>query len=156
MTEESTPKARVPPRWFERAFWAVHRRVVRWSGGRVGLWRPKPGGWGTLQLHAVGRRSGKPRPVIVGYLDDGDDVVTMAMNGWYPGEPAWWQNLRAHPEVRIDLKDGPRDVTAHEAEGDERDRLWARWKEIHPELDDFAARRPERTAVVVLSPRTPG
>lgn len=38
---------RLPPRWFVRAFWAGHRAVLRLSAGRLGLWRPKRGGWGT-------------------------------------------------------------------------------------------------------------
>lgn len=45
--------ARLPPRWFIRLFWWCHRRVVRLSGGRFGLWRPKPGKWGPARLTAV-------------------------------------------------------------------------------------------------------
>lgn len=44
---------RLPPRWFIRLFWWCHRRVVRLSGGRFGLWRPKPGKWGPARLTAV-------------------------------------------------------------------------------------------------------
>jgi hypothetical protein len=42
--------ARLPPRWFVETFWRAHRRVVRASGGRRGLWAPKPGKWGALRL----------------------------------------------------------------------------------------------------------
>ena len=145
--------ARLPPRWFIRLFWAVHRRVVRWSGGRLGLWRPKPGKWGALQAHTVGRRTGRPRAVILGYLEDGPNVVTMAMNGWGEPEPAWWLNLQAHPDTTIDLVGEQREVTARAATGDERDRLWARWQEVDEGLDAYAARRPRPTAVVVFEPR---
>lgn len=146
--------ARLPPRWFIRLFWAVHRRVVRWSGGRLGLWRPKPGKWGALQAHTVGRRTGRPRPVILGYLEDGPNVVTMAMNGWGEPEPAWWLNLQAHPDVTIDLVGEHREVTARAAVGEERDRLWARWQEVDKDLDAYAARRPHETAVVIFEPRS--
>jgi deazaflavin-dependent oxidoreductase (nitroreductase family) len=152
---DKTPKdeAKLPPRWFIRIFWQVHRRVVRWSGARLGLWRPKPGGWGAMQVHAVGRRSGKARPVILGYFVDGDDLVTMAMNGWGEAEPAWWLNVQAHPEVTVDTKDERgRAMTAHAAEGPDRDRLWARWQETDEHLDAYAARRPRETAVVVFRP----
>jgi hypothetical protein len=47
-------KARLPPRWFIRLAWiTTHRRLYRWTGGRVGLWRPKPGSWGTLRLTTI-------------------------------------------------------------------------------------------------------
>jgi hypothetical protein len=42
-------KAPLPPRWFIKTFWHVHRRIVRASGGRKGLWRPRPDKWGALR-----------------------------------------------------------------------------------------------------------
>ncbi len=136
-----------------RAFWVCHRRVVQWTHGRFGLWRAKPGRWGTIRLHTVGRRTGAPHAVIVGYCEDGPNLVTMAMNGWGDGEPAWWLNLQAHPDITVDTPSGPRDVTAHAAEGEEYDRLWDRWRELDRNLDGYASRRSMRTAVVVLEPR---
>lgn len=144
---------RLPPRWFIRLAWSTHRGVYRLTRGRVGLWRPKPGGWGAMRLTTIGRRTGEERSVMVGYFEDGPDLVTMAMNGWSEGEPAWWLNLQAQPDVRVDLPDGPRLVTGRAATGEERDRLWARWREIDDDLDDFAARRSSETAVVVLEPQ---
>jgi len=93
------------------------------------------------------------RSVILGYFEDGPTLVTMAMNGWEQEEPAWWLNLLAHPDVRVELVDGPRLVTGRAAAGEERDRLWSRWREIDKHLDAYAARRPTETAVVVLEPR---
>jgi F420H(2)-dependent quinone reductase len=90
--------------------------------------------------------------VIVGYFEDGPNLVTMAMNGWGRGEPAWWLNLQANPDVWVDLVDGPRFVRAHAATGDERVRLWDRWRQIDKKLDSYAALRPSETAVVVLEP----
>ena len=127
--------------------------MYRWTGGRLGLWRPKPGGWGTMRLTTIGRRTGRARAVIVGYVEDGANLVTLAMNGWGDAEPAWWLNLQTHPDVAIDLVDGPRQVTGRAARGDERERLWARWRQISKNLDAYAARRSMETAVVVLEPR---
>ena len=75
------------------------------------------------------------------------------MNGWGEGEPAWWLNLQTHPDATAELIDGQRLVRAHAATGDERSRLWARWREIDPKLDAYAALRTSQTAVVVLEPR---
>jgi deazaflavin-dependent oxidoreductase (nitroreductase family) len=108
-----------------------------------------------MRVLTVGRRSGKERGVILAYYEDGPNLVTLAMNGWGAAEPAWWLNLMAHPLVTVELPDGARLVRGRAAEGAERERLWARWREFHSspsDLDAYAARRPSPTAVVVLEP----
>ena len=107
-----------------------------------------------MRLNTVGRRTGRARAVIVGYFEDGPNLVTMAMNGWGDAEPAWWLNLQAHPDVTVDLLDGSRQVTGGAAQGEERERLWARWRQLNKNLDAYAARRSMETAVVVLEPRS--
>lgn len=130
-----------------------HRRLYRWTGGRLGLGRPKRDGSGTLRLVTIGRRTGREHAVMVAYFEDGANLVTMAMNGWGDAEPAWWLNLQAHPDVTVELVDGPRQVTGRAAQGEERERLWARWQQIDKNLDAYAALRSRPTAVVVLEPR---
>jgi deazaflavin-dependent oxidoreductase (nitroreductase family) len=148
---ERTP--RIPPRWFIRVAWHVHRALYRVTGGRFGLRRARSDRWGMLRLTTIGRRTGRERSVIVGYIEHGRVLVTMAMNGWADAEPAWWLNLQAHPEVIVELADGPRAVTARVAEGEERTRLWAAWRDVEPSLDAHAALRSSETAIVVLEPR---
>lgn len=152
MAKQREHRPRLPPRWFVRLAWYVHRNLYRLTRGRVGLWRPRPNRWGTLRLTTTGRRSGKERSVILGYLEDGSSLVTLAMNGWADSEPAWWLNLQAQPEARIDLADGRCSITARVAEGEERSRLWARWREIDANLDAYGALRSSETAVVILEP----
>ncbi|HEY5882202.1 MAG TPA: nitroreductase/quinone reductase family protein [Nakamurella sp.] len=143
---------RLPPRWFIRLAWFTHRALYRVTRGHIGLWRPRTGKWGTLRLTTIGRRTGQDRSVIIAYLVDGPNLVGMAMNGWADGEPAWWLNLQAHPDARVDLADGPRTVQGRPAEGQERTRLWARWLEVDPKLDDYAAMRSSETTIVILEP----
>jgi deazaflavin-dependent oxidoreductase (nitroreductase family) len=133
-------------------FWHGHRSLVRATRGRLGLWRPKPDGWGALRLTTTGRRTGQPRSVLVGYLQDGPNLITLAMNGWGAAEPAWWLNLQAHPLAVAQTRDGRQQVRARRADGAERERLWSRWAQIDRNLDAYAARRPGETAVVVLAP----
>ncbi|MEX2372599.1 MAG: nitroreductase/quinone reductase family protein [Dehalococcoidia bacterium] len=153
MSHDGGQKARLPPRWFVRFAWFVHRGLYRVTGGRVGLWRPKANRWGTLRLTTTGRRTGRARSVIIAYLEDGPNLIAMAMNGWAEGEPAWWRNLLAHPDARAELTDGSRLVRARAVAGDERARVWARWRELNPRLDAYAALRSSETAVLVLEPR---
>ena len=143
----------LPPRSFVRVAWVVHRAIYRFTRGRRGLWHPKPDAFGTLRLNTVGRRSGQPRVAIVGYYEDGPNLVTLAMNGWADAEPAWWLNLQARPDTTVELKDGIRAVRARAAHGEERDRLWARWRQFSDQYDAWAGLRSRETAVVVLEPR---
>jgi len=152
MSDEREQRARIPPRWFVRLAWFTHRGLYRMTGGRVGLWRPKTNRWGTMHLTTTGRRTGEERSVILGYYEDGPNLVTMAMNGWADGEPAWWLNLQAHPVASVDLADGRRSVTGRAAQGEERSRLWSRWRELDAKLDGYAALRSTETAVVILEP----
>jgi deazaflavin-dependent oxidoreductase (nitroreductase family) len=92
--------------------------------------------------------------VILGYWEDGLNLVSMAMNGWGAAEPAWWLNLQAHPEAVVELAGGVRrDVLGRIAVDQERERLWQRQRELDKDLDAYAARRPHETAMVVLEPR---
>ena len=143
---------RLPPRWFVRSAWAVHRAIYRLTGGRRGLWHPKTDKWGTMRLKTIGRRTGRERSAILGYYEDGPNLVTLAMNGWADGEPAWWLNLQARPDASVDLADGLRAVRARAATGDERSRLWARWRDVGTDVDAYATRRSSETAVVILEP----
>ena len=151
----ATP-TRLPPRWFVTLAWSVHRAMYRLSGGRIGLRRPKPGTYGMMRLHTVGRRSGKERVAIVGYFEDGPNLVTMAMNGWGDPPPAWWLNLLARPDAEVDLPGSRRLVQAHEARSAERERLWAIFRGLGDgsDLDALAALRSRETPVVVLRPRS--
>jgi deazaflavin-dependent oxidoreductase (nitroreductase family) len=133
----------------------LHRAFYRLSGGR-GLKRPTDAAWGMLRLHSVGRKSGAERVAILGYYEDGPNLVTMAMNGWGDPEPAWWLNVQAKPEVTLDTIDGPRLVHVRAAQGEERERLWARWEVYDKGLDSMAARRSRQTQVVIFEPRNKG
>ncbi|GLZ01928.1 nitroreductase/quinone reductase family protein [Actinoplanes sp. NBRC 103695] len=145
----------LPPRWFVRSAWVAHKALLGITRDRVGLSKPGDGRFGMLRLHTVGRQSGRPRAVVLGYIEDGDNLVTLAMNGWAPPEPGWWLNLRARPEAEVDMAGGRRAVVAREATGAERERLWATLRGVsgYGELDALAAKRGRETAVVILGPR---
>ena len=89
---------------------------------------------------------------MLGYFNEGPNLVTMAMNGWGIDEPAWWLNLQANPEAMVHAVGGRRLVRGRAAVGEERARLWDRWREIDTNLDGYAALRSGETAVVILEP----
>ncbi|WP_433788456.1 nitroreductase/quinone reductase family protein [Actinoplanes sp. CA-252034] len=154
MSENPPTKAPwLPPRWFIRTAWVVHRALYRVTGGRFALQRARPEHWGTMRLTVTGRRTGRERPVILAYVEDGPNLTTLAMNGWGEGDPAWWLNLQAHPDAHVVWPDGERLVRARAAEGAERERLWTLWRENNKDLEAYASRRATPTAVIVLEPR---
>jgi F420H(2)-dependent quinone reductase len=153
------PKTRppkTPPPWFVHTFWRLHRGLYRLSGGRF-LWTTaSKRGWGALHLTTIGRKSGQERSVILGYIEDGSNLVTLAMNGGDEGHPAWWLNLEEHPEAIVRLShEDPRTFRARPAAGEEHDRLWQRWAAVDPNLDAFAAHRSTEVVVVILEPVPP-
>lgn len=108
-----------------------------------------------LRIRTVGRRTGRKRVAILGYLEDGQNLITPAMNGWADPEPAWWLNLQAHPDASVELPHQTREVTARVATAEERPRLWAMLSGLGTAAytDANAARRSRETAIVILEPR---
>ena len=144
------------PRWLVRTIWIVHRAAYSLTRGRFGLRPATSSQWGMLRLRTVGRKSGRERVAIVGFLQDGPNLITPAMNGWADPEPAWWLNLQANPDATVELPDGSsRAVTARAAVGNERARLWARFVGLGSSAfsDASAATRSRETALVIFEPR---
>ena len=155
MTTQLDRKPTVVPRWIVRTIWAAHRAAYSVTRGRFGLRENAAGQWGMLRLTTVGRRTGKKRVAILGYLEDGPNLVTPAMNGWAQPDPAWWLNLQANPEAAVELPSGARRVIARVASPEERVRLWARFVDLGSSAytDAAAAQRSLETAIVILEPR---
>ena len=116
---------RLPPRWIIRTIWLLHRAALRITGRRFGLRTATAERAGYLQLATIGRTSGRERRAIVAYIEDGSNLVTMAMNGWGENAPAWWLNLEAKPDAMVYTPDETRSVRARVANDAERSRLWA-------------------------------
>ena len=118
MSDAATRPPRVPPPWFVHTAWRAHRALYRLSGGRF-LWTTSNRrGWGALRLTTIGRKSGQERSVIIGYVEDGPNLVALAMNGWEEGHPSWWLNLEVHPDAVVRLaRQHPRLVRARSSVG---------------------------------------
>lgn len=128
----------------------LDQRLLEWSDGRVGVFVGQSVGL----LYATGARSGQPRKTPLLYLRDGDRIVLVASQTGKPRNPAWYHNVKAHPEVEFLPRGGPRRrYRAREAEGTERERLWAEANDLYAGYDDYAERAGGRVIpVVVLEP----
>jgi F420H(2)-dependent quinone reductase len=128
----------------------VDRVLLPLSGGRISA---SPGQQIGL-LETVGARSGEPRKTPLLYLRDGDRVVLIASMGGAPRHPAWLHNLRAYPKVRFTGPGGlTGEYTAREAEGPERDRLWAEAVDYYAGYDTYCERAGSRVIPVVVLER---
>ena len=132
---------------------AEHTRRYLESGGEDGHeWRP---GVPTLLLTTTGRRSGTQRRTALIYGRDNADYVVVASNGGTREHPAWFLNLQADPAVEIQVLDTVVPATATEAQGAERERLWALMRQLWPSYDDYQTKTDREIPVVVLTPSDP-
>ena len=129
----------------------VHTTVYRLSGGRIG--GRFPGGARLLLLDHVGAKSGTKRTTPLLYVQDGDDVAVIASKGGSPRNPAWFHNLRAHPDTTAQLGSERRAVRARIAHVDERERLWRKAVEAYGGYRGYQERTEREIPVVVLEPR---
>jgi deazaflavin-dependent oxidoreductase (nitroreductase family) len=121
----------------------------RANQGRVG--GPFEGGT-LLLLHHVGARTGTPRVNPLAYNRDGDRYVVFASKAGAPTNPDWYHNLKAHPNVSVEVGTETIDVVATEALGEERDRLFGRQAERSPSFADYQAKTERVIPVMVLTP----
>ena len=107
-----------------------------------------------LLLHHTGARSGREYVNPLAYLGDGDRYVIFASKGGAPKHPAWYHNLKAHPEVEVEVGTSTLPVRAREAQGEERDRLFSTQAERSPAFAEYQQKARQRLIpVIVLAPR---
>jgi len=105
-----------------------------------------------LVLHHTGAKSGKDRITPLGYLDDDGRYVVIASNGGAPTSPHWYHNLKATPNVTIEVGTKTIDVVASEATGEERKRLYRTQAERFPQLTDYEQETDRVIPVIILTP----
>jgi F420H(2)-dependent quinone reductase len=127
----------------------VNVALWRASGGRIG------GRFDTAPmcvLHHVGRKSGERRETPLVYLADGADVVIVASMGGSDHMPAWVHNVRANPDVEIELRGRREARRASEVSAQEREELWPRLLEVWPAWADYQRKTDRRFPVFRLTP----
>lgn len=126
----------------------VYQKTNGWIGHRL-LLLP------SLLLHTVGARTGKPRTTSLTYARDGDDYLVVASNGGAPRSPGWYHNLKADPNVEINVGPKRLAVTARPVlPGDpDRERLWKIVTRYNKAYDGYQKRTSRPIAIVRLTPK---
>lgn len=102
-------------------------------------------------LHTTGARTGQERVKPLVYQAVGDDIAVFASKGGAPEHPDWFHNVVAHPDVTVEIGADTVPMRARVAEGDERERIWSRQKQLMPGFADYEAKTTRQIPVVVLS-----
>jgi deazaflavin-dependent oxidoreductase (nitroreductase family) len=105
-----------------------------------------------LLLHHVGARSGKDRVNPLVYNRDGDRYVVFASKAGAPTNPDWYHNLKANPNVTIEVGTDTIEAVAHEATGELRDRLFEAQVERSPQFGEYQSKTDRVIPVIVLTP----
>jgi len=124
--------------------------LYRRSGGKIG---GRMFGAPLLLLTTTGRKSGRSWTVPLMYQTDGDGWVIIASNGGSPNHPAWWLNLRSRPEASVQIGRQTYPISAVEAAGEDRERLWRRMADMYKGYDGYAQKTTRQIPVVVLRRR---
>ncbi len=129
----------------------VHQWLYESTDGRIGAML---GGRPMLLLRTVGRRTREPRTAALLYVRDGAAYAVIASKGGAPQHPGWFHNLRADPNVEIQVGRERMRVRARIAEGDERSRIWSRADQVNQgQYTIYQSRTTRPIPVVVLEPR---
>jgi deazaflavin-dependent oxidoreductase (nitroreductase family) len=131
-------------------FWKLHPRIYRLTRGRV---LGELLGLPVLLLDTRGRKTGVRRTNALTYLPDGDAFVVIASVLGEERNPAWYWNLKANPEVEVEIRGERIPVRARETEGEERDRLWAAVVARTPDYAEYAGRTERKIPVMRLERR---
>jgi deazaflavin-dependent oxidoreductase (nitroreductase family) len=129
---------------------ALNTLVFRATKGRIG---GRMRGAPILLLHHVGAKSGTERVAPLLYLEDGEDLIIVASKGGVDVNPAWFHNLRAHPDTEVELGSERRAVHARVATDEERDHYWPRMVELYKGYADYQTYTERKIPLVVLEPR---
>jgi len=128
-----------------------HTFIYQASGGRIG--HRFPGAPPMLLLEHVGAKSGERRTSPLAYVDDGADAVLVASKGGYPKHPAWFHNLKANPDAKVQIGRERRAVHARVATDAERERLWPMAVATYSGYAEYQERTERQIPLVVLEPR---
>lgn len=104
-----------------------------------------------LILHTKGAKTGQEREHPLCYLPDGDRMLIFASKGGAPTHPHWYLNLKAHPEVTVEVGTETVPARAEEVTGDERDTLYARQVAVMPQFGEYQKDNPRRIPVVAIT-----
>jgi len=140
-------------RAFFKGFARLHTRLLVRTRGRPSSLGPRRT---FLVLETTGRRTGRPRSIVLLYMPEGDAFVVLASNYGQEHPPAWWRNLEARPDALVHLSGRTIPVRARALAGDERQAVVAKAVQYNPQWQGYVRTLRRELPVVLLEPVAPG
>ena len=106
-----------------------------------------------LLLHDKGAKSGQTHIHPLAYYGDDGRYMIFASKGGAPTNPAWYHNLKAHPDARIEVGTETHDVTATELTGEERERVFRAQAERAPQFAEYEKNTKRTIPAIALTPK---
>jgi deazaflavin-dependent oxidoreductase (nitroreductase family) len=129
----------------------AHLSVVHLTGGRV---LGSTFGMPAVELHTVGRKSGRPRTtMLTAPVVDGDRVVLVASKGGDDRDPDWYRNLVANPDIELTMAGRRRPMRARQASPDEKAALWPAVVAAYRGYAGYQRRTERDIPVIICEPR---
>jgi len=142
----------------------IHRPLITmsdWNTGVIAEFRKNRGKVGgnfegapLLLINHTGARTGKSRTNPVMYLKDGHRYLVFASKGGADTNPDWYHNLKAHPDVKIEVGNETVEVRADELTGTERDRLYKKQASLYPQFAQYQEKTKRIIPVIAFIPKT--
>jgi deazaflavin-dependent oxidoreductase (nitroreductase family) len=140
--------------FFARTLHHFDRPVLRLSRGRYSL-TSLLAGLPVVTVTTIGAKSGQPRSLPLIAIPDDEHVILIASNFGQHRHPAWYYNLRAHPEVQLTYEGKTIAYVARETSGAERERCWQRAVDLYSGYARYKERAGQRQiGVFLLAPQT--
>lgn len=129
----------------------AHRVILTVSGNRL---LATPFGMPVVELHTIGRKSGKPRSCyLTAPVHDSDRVVLVASKGGDDRNPDWYRNLQANPDAELVIHKARRQMRARTASADEKAELWPKIVAAYAGYAEYQERTSRDIPVVICELR---
>lgn len=134
--------------------------MSEWNKGIIDEFRANNGAVGghfegrpVLLLHHTGAKTGTKRVNPLMYQQVPTGYAIFASKGGADTNPDWCHNLRANPDVKIEIGREIIEVRARFVDGDEREVIWERQKQQYPQFAGYEQKTMrDEIPVIVLEP----
>lgn len=130
----------------------IDRAILNLTGGRHTI--SEILGWNIVQLTTTGAKSGQLHTMPLIAVHDGEKIALIASSFGRRRNPAWYYNLKAHPECSVQENGRSAYYRAREAQGQEYERLWELAVSVYAGYEQYKARAGRRIPIMILEPRT--
>lgn len=147
-TAASEEMAKIVP--YLKVFSTLNQKIYRWTGGRL---MGKLAGRDVMLVSMIGAKSGKTRIIPLMHVPYKDGVLIVASLGGAPGNPVWFNNLVANPDIEVQYKSNKMSLRARRANEEEKQQVWPICCEYYPDYDVYQKRTERDIPVFIAEPR---